>query len=89
MNLQKEQGSGYRRCFKRLRMRSSVLSASVKILGICATCFLLEACYGTPRSAYKVLPAKDKNAERLVKNGETKNAVTTESVAHDAGAVKR
>jgi hypothetical protein len=89
MNLQREPGAKYGRYFKRLRMTSSVLSTSVKILGICATCFLLEACYGTPRSAYNKLPVTDKNAELTAKNNSMKQATTKESETHEADAAVR
>jgi hypothetical protein len=90
MNLQKEQGAEHGRYFKRLRITSAMLSTSVKVLGICVTCFLLEACYGAPRATFKKLPATDKNNAAIApKNTEVKHAAITESKTHDAVAAKR
>ncbi|MEI6765122.1 MAG: hypothetical protein WCM76_05730 [Bacteroidota bacterium] len=90
MNLQREQGAKYGRYFKQLRIKSSMLSTSVKILGICVTCFLLEACYGAPRSTFKKLPSTDKkNAELAPQNSAVKQAATVESKTHEAGVSTR
>jgi hypothetical protein len=89
MNFQREQGAEHGRYFKRLRITSAMLSTYVKVLGICATCFLLEACYGAPRATFKKLPVTDnKNAELTPANREVKQAATSESKTHDAGAAK-
>lgn len=40
-------------------LKSRLLQKTLKILGLCAGCFLIEACYGTPQSEYNDMPKKD------------------------------